>query len=298
MTAPLSAPGSSQNGAGRFFNTWFPKIVLMMVIVVPIIFIAREGLDICLDTPLSKFIPDSLTTALALITIAIAASPYLAGLDLGPMKIPKVGAELERILKVAGPFLIVIVILVLFVPLKFVILQDCNLLRNGSAERINADGSPFGWRPTSWQATREQGTTRALAGRLEVATDAVHYGKRSFKMSAKEPDALTWSQSVKLQPHSSYLLSAWIRTRDVILTKEPEQRYLRGANIAVQVTTPSPQFPTYSEPISGDTDWHEVFVQFDTGDATDFNVLLGLGGYSAITTGTVWFDDVKLEREN
>jgi hypothetical protein len=285
MTSPLpdhQPPQLEQSDRSRqFIYAWFPKIMLPVGIVFAVVLITREALDVCLDTPLSKFIPDSLTTALVLITIAIAAAPYLAGLDLGPIKVPKVGPELERVLKIAGPFLILVVVVILFVPLESVLRQDCFRLRNGSAEE---DQAPIGWNAAVWTS----------GGTMEVATDQKHSGSRSFKISGSEPNHLRFVQALRLRPHTKYSLSAWIRTENVAHSKSNET-FDRGANIAVQCMSPQ-QFPIHSKSLFGTNDWQQLFLPFQTETWTDVEIQLQLGGYSGTTTGTVWFDDVQLKR--
>jgi hypothetical protein len=102
----------------------------------------------CLDLPVSKLIPEALTTALVLISLAISWAPYLAGQDIGPLKVPNVPPRFARILRIGGPLLVIALIVVLFVPLKFILRQDCGPLKNRSAEIVTGDGvSPLYWTP-------------------------------------------------------------------------------------------------------------------------------------------------------
>jgi hypothetical protein len=90
------------------------------------------------------------------------------------------------------------------------------------------------------------------------------------------------------------LLSAWIRTENVAHSNDT---YDRGANVAIQFTSPTLQFPTYSQPFFGTSGrWQQVFIQFATTETIDADVVLEVGGYSALTTGTAWFDDIQLQK--
>jgi hypothetical protein len=91
-------------------------------------------------------------------------------------------------------------------------------------------------------------------------------------------------------------LTAWVRTKDVEHSSEGADC---GANVGVQFTTPQLQYPAQSGAVFGNTDgWQQVSVTFDTDDRKSADVLLQLGCYSGTTTGTVYFDDLQLERQN
>src|SRR5262249_12136135 len=135
---------------------------------------AHFALQECLETPLSKFIPDSLSTAIVLIFVAIAVAPYLARQNIGPLKVPNVSDKVVRELRIAGPIIVIVVLVVLFAPLNFVLQQECNPLRNGAAE----DGGT-GWAARWWVGP---GVRAPAPSQLEIATDDAHNGKKSFKL--------------------------------------------------------------------------------------------------------------------
>jgi hypothetical protein len=139
-----------------------------------------------------------------------------------------------------------------------------------------------GWRGAYW----------IPGGHFEIGIDQTHNSPWSFKLSTSEPNHLRWVRPLQLEPNAEYLLTVWIRTEDVAHSKE---RYDRGANAAIQFMSP-PQEPIHSEPVLGTSDWRQVSVQFATSYMVEIEEQLQLGGYSATTTGTAWFDDVQLKR--
>jgi hypothetical protein len=240
----------------------------------------------CFDIPISEVIPPALTTALVLITLALAAAPYLAGQSIGLVNVPKVPRRFVSLLIIAGPVLVIVVALLLFVPLKVILRQDCSRVRNASAEQVIDDGpspAPLYWTAGWW-----------LPGaQVELATDQKHSGTRSFKLAAEKPNHLWWSQSVRLDPHSTYLLSAWIRAENVARSTENNDR---GANVAIHFISPD-KFPQSSEPLYDTAgEWRHVSLQFTTLTKTEAEVLLQLGADSGMTSGVAWFDDVTLEK--
>jgi hypothetical protein len=140
----------------------------------------------------------------------------------------------------------------------------------------------LGWQGAYWKP----------GGDFGIVLDPVHNGAWSFKVSTNQPNHLRWIQPQRLEPHAKYRLTAWIRTESVAHSSEP---YDRGANAAIQFMSPK-EAPIHSEPVFGTSGWRQVSVEFETRDSIEIEVQLQLGGYSATTTGTAWFDDVQLKR--
>lgn len=83
-----------------------------------------------------------------------------------------------------------------------------------------------------------------------------------------------------------YRMSAWVKTVDVGLGDSAV-----GANISVLNTF------NHSVDYKGDTDW--TYIEYygkTSNDQTKFTVCLRLGFYSGTNTGTVYFDDFKVEQ--
>ncbi len=144
-------------------------------------------------------------------------------------------------------------------------------VENPSFETVNGT-APAGWRRQRFQ------------GQAEFSIDATsHTGERSARIVAREPADVAWAAIVVVRPYSKYRLSAWIKTADV------QAGTGKGALLNIHNMQ-----GVQTAAIAGTSNWTPVDVTFDTGgsDAVQVNCLLGGWGRS---TGTAWFDDVKLE---
>ncbi len=110
-------------------------------------------------------------------------------------------------------------------------------------------------------------------------------GLHSVGISTPVINDAAWVQGVEVMPDTTYCLSGWIRTQDVAHSHDQADP---GANISVV----QPQ--GYSEGLFGDNDWTWVSLSFDTGPRTEIQVAARIGGYAGNTTGTAWFDDLRL----
>ncbi len=107
-----------------------------------------------------------------------------------------------------------------------------------------------------------------------------HYGKGSLKLTCTEPNDARAMQTIKVQPNTYYLLSAWVKT-DVPFG-------VSGACLSVSGDRGS-------MPLIGLSDgWKQRALPFYSGDASEIDIQLREGWPGMPTTGTVWFDDVRL----
>jgi len=134
--------------------------------------------------------------------------------------------------------------------------------------------------PDSWTADVFQ-PTATMAWDPEVHRG----GGRSIRIDAPEPNDARWIQTVAVEPNTLYELSGWIRTRDV---ERSAQAVDAGANLAVMGTW------TRTETVRGTNGWTYRSVRFDSGPSTSVTIGARLGFWSGTTTGTAWFDDVRL----
>lgn len=149
--------------------------------------------------------------------------------------------------------------------------SEANAIINSSFEE-ERDGRPLTW------------TTATHSGRGEFNIGAeARSGARSAQIRSSAGGDISWSQRVAVQPDTSYRLSAWIKTDDV--------RGAMGALLNVHELQGAQTVRTKA--VTGTTDWSQVQVEFNSGDhkALTINCLFGGWGRS---TGTAWFDDVKL----
>jgi alpha-N-arabinofuranosidase len=138
------------------------------------------------------------------------------------------------------------------------------------------DGQPTGWRQSTWQG---KGTfTFAENGRT---------GRRCVQISSQQGADIGWAANVAVQPHSTYRLSGWIKTQNVV--SPSEGRAGRGALLNLHSIQ-----GVATQALRGTNDWTQVEIVFETGadDMVQINCLFGGWGLS---TGTAWYDDLCLE---
>ncbi len=132
--------------------------------------------------------------------------------------------------------------------------------------------------PAGWKTAR-------FSGQADWGVDTVaHSGQRSVRIAAAQGADVAWATIVAVKPYSKYRLSAWIKTDNV--------QAGTGNGALLNLHNMEPRLKTNA--VTGTSDWTPVELTFDTNgyDALQVNCLLGGWGSS---TGTAWFDDVKLE---
>jgi len=146
-----------------------------------------------------------------------------------------------------------------------------NLLPNPSFE-LARDGRPEGWSP------------RTYGGRAEHAWAAGEgrFGSACLEIRSEAGSDTSWFTDVEVDPRGTYRLAGWVRTAGV----RGAMGGLFNVHLLGQTVTPG---------VSGDSDWREVEVVFDAEgrERVSLNCLFGGWGTS---TGTAWYDDVRLER--
>ena len=160
--------------------------------------------------------------------------------------------------------------------------QGENLLLNPSFEEGVYD--PTG-NPASW--TKYSFNNHYDAFHWDDS-EAIH-GEKSAKISIDELDDIRWQQTVKLKQFTDYRLSGWIKTENVSGSPQAVQA---GANLSIEgdfEQTPA---------LLGTNDWTYVSLDFNTGSRTQVVISARIGMYSGITTGTAWFDNLRLEEFN
>jgi alpha-N-arabinofuranosidase len=144
------------------------------------------------------------------------------------------------------------------------------VVSNASFEQVEGDA------PVAWRRSRARGVM------LDVA-EVAHAGRRSVRIAASSPADAWWSTVVPVLPYARYRLTAWIKTENVVAGTG------KGALLNLHNLRPL-QTPA----VTGTRDWTPVELVFDTegNDAVQINCLFGGWGQS---TGTAWYDDVRLE---
>ena len=146
-----------------------------------------------------------------------------------------------------------------------------NLLPNPSFE-LARDGRPQGWSPRTYGG-RAQHEWVAGEGRL---------GSACLKIASASGSDTSWFTDVAVDPRGKYRLSGWVRTAGV----RGAMGGLFNVHQLGQTVTPS---------VSGDSDWRAVEVVFDADGRERLSLNCLFGGWGT-STGTAWYDDVRLER--
>ncbi|MBN1812922.1 MAG: hypothetical protein JXA14_13895 [Anaerolineae bacterium] len=155
---------------------------------------------------------------------------------------------------------------------------DLNLIPNPGFEMKTAAPveMPARWIPNAW------GSGSCMLNR--DGTEAVS-GGWSGRVACTTADDARWTQVIPVRPQTNYTLSGWIRTENVAPS---EEGYDAGANLSVLDTW------LHTTPLLGTNDWTYVNLTFNSGDSNQVVIAARLGFYSGTTTGTAWFDDVRL----
>jgi len=149
-----------------------------------------------------------------------------------------------------------------------------NLLANPSFEE-ERDGKPLAWR------------TATHSGRGELTLgDIGHTGKRSAKISSEQGGDVSWSIPVPVKPRTDYRLTGWIKTEKVA---KPGRAY--GAMLNIHELQDPIRGGTRA--LSGDNDWTQVQLNFNSGEMRDVTINCLFGGWGRVT-GAAWFDDIEL----
>lgn len=152
-----------------------------------------------------------------------------------------------------------------------------NLLSNGGFEEgtFSPGGSPEGW-------IRDPSNSPAL---LTWDDSESYQGGRSVKVQVDQLGDARWIQVVQVQPNTLYFLSGWIKSEDV--DRGPEI-VPGGANISIYGTY------EHSTGTFGTRDWRYITTIFDSGSRTQVTIAARVGYWYGRTTGTAWFDDLRL----
>jgi F5/8 type C domain-containing protein/Big-like domain-containing protein/beta-propeller repeat-containing protein len=144
-----------------------------------------------------------------------------------------------------------------------------NLLTNPGFE----DGlsSPLGWQKSSWEPSAVFTWDAGIA----------HAGARSVRIDAPAPNDASWLQTVPVTPFTTYVLSAWIKTQGIAQSGT-------GATLGFDGTW------SHTTSLFGTNDWTFVTMAYDSGAATTLTVQARIGFWAGMSSGTAWFDDIRV----
>jgi hypothetical protein len=155
--------------------------------------------------------------------------------------------------------------------------RPTNLVANGSFEQgeFSPNSFPDAW---SWDAYAQ--------GAIPIWDDSkARAGHRSVEISSPTLDDACWIQNIPTEPNTLYYLSGWVKTKHVA---HSPQIVDAGANLSLLSTF------THSPGILGTHDWTRTGILFNSESNDQVTVAARLGFYGGTTTGTAWFDDVRL----
>lgn len=173
-------------------------------------------------------------------------------------------------------------IICLFTSLILISLLSTNVIASENMLLNSSFTDVDGVLPVYWNTT-----TYSQSAIIEVDNKTQYNGQPSIKISAKEDDDARVTQEITVKPNTTYKFSAFVKTSNV----SPAGN---GANLAVVNTL------SVSPILNGDNDWQQLSVYLISGEnQTSAKISLCLGGYSAMSSGTVWFSSPTLiESEN
>ena len=117
---------------------------------------------------------------------------------------------------------------------------------------------------------------------VDLARDVnnAHSGTSSVRISMPYVGDAWFQQEVTVEPETQYMLTGWIKTDSV--------RSGVGANLSLIGTW------IHSEGRFGTTGWTRVSLWFNSGSKTKVTIGARLGYGAFPTSGTAWFDDLRL----
>lgn len=158
-----------------------------------------------------------------------------------------------------------------------------NLLENGRFEKWS------GKRAKSWSVYdyQKDHLFNKDASEYFIDTENKYEGKASLCIINKESNDVRFKQEVKVKPSTTYKITAYFMVDGYIDSGN-------GVNISIidnSITLSSTK--TYNT----DSQWKEVVVYGVTGEKQKkLELAIGLGGYSADSSGKVWIDNVSMEK--
>jgi len=147
-----------------------------------------------------------------------------------------------------------------------------NLLPNGSFEE-EEKGKPKDWKEHAWHEDGGSAFSYASPGRT---------GRRCVSISSEKGGDLSWETFVTVLPFSTYKLSGWIKTENLVPTSGT------GALLNIHATG------VKTEALTDTQDWTRVEVAFETYEDDTLHINCLFGGWG-MATGKAWYDDLQLE---
>ncbi|MBN1845620.1 MAG: hypothetical protein JW810_08055 [Sedimentisphaerales bacterium] len=143
-----------------------------------------------------------------------------------------------------------------------------------------ADGSFEARLEDHWSVHSWRNDERAVT---VVYRDA-RQGRRAVQLQARQADDVQCRQTVAVKPNTRYLLSGWIKTRNVEIA---EKNGRHGAHLSIDGAEAG-------ESLVGTNDWTYVTRRFDSAARTEAEICIRLGHHGSTARGIAWFDEICL----
>ena len=151
-----------------------------------------------------------------------------------------------------------------------------DLAQNGGFEfpTETPNASPLNWSTSQWTSVSQMSRDATTS----------HSGASSIRIDSTNTNDAWFSQDVVVEPNTIYRLTGWIKTENVSGGA--------GANLSYIGTW------SHTEGIFGSTPWTRVNLFINSGSSTLITIGARLGYWAGTSTGTAWFDDLRLTRVN
>lgn len=149
-----------------------------------------------------------------------------------------------------------------------------NLLIDGTFE----DGGDGKWMLRAYRSDRDAASRQSTKARE---------GKMSLLLRSDNAPGndVAYLQKVKVKPKTRYLLSGWVKTKDLVVTQKGGKT---GATLGVF------DQGERSRSLAGNQDWTYLALVIDSGARTEIEVGARLGHRGSMARGAAWFDDLVL----
>ena len=145
-------------------------------------------------------------------------------------------------------------------------------LQNGGFE---LSGYPYSTAPLNWNTS-----LWSPSAQLFSDNSTRHSGSSSARITAATPNDAWFWQEATVEANTVYLLTGWIKTENVSDGA--------GANLSLVGTW------THTQGLLGTNDWTRVSISFNSGSSTRITIGARLGYWAGTSSGTAWFDDLRL----
>ncbi len=121
---------------------------------------------------------------------------------------------------------------------------------------------------------------------VQLDSSVKHYGLRSGRiLFDQEPNYGMFSSFLPVQPNTNYRVGVWVKTSNI-----------SGGSACLTVICGSEKHEV--GPITDtNNEWTRVYMEFNSGSNSNITVKCSLGTVNELTTGTVWFDDVTIDKK-